>query len=304
MTIKRKRTKLEEVRKRKSSPEDLSSRAMLVKLRISRWGAKTNDQDVVNEVAERKHSEASYGKYTKSLLRSEHLRAYKIAGRECRKIHKHYTSQWDTGVGLLPASLYFDYTKSIGEKRREADRHVKAFVAEYADQWNKGLKEYRKALGDLFNEEDYPEPKYVEKKFGIQIRIFPIQDPNDFRVQLSGDTSDKLKKEMHSDFQDSLREAMKEPVIRLQELVTKVHEKLADENAIFRDSLIENVRELVEILPKLNVLDDPDITSLIHQTKKGICSVSDTKALRHDAKYRKEVSNSAKSILKSMKGMA
>ena len=303
MTTRKQRPTLASVRKQKSSPSDLSQRAMLVKLRISRWGAKTNDQDVVVEVAKQKHSDAALGNYTKFLLRSEHLRAYKIAGRECRKLHRQLTLPWDEGVGLLPSSMYFDYTKAIGEKRREAESHVKAFVAEYKKQWDGGLKDYRKALGELFDEGDYPEPGNVAKKFGIQIRTFPIQDPNDFRVQLSSDVSSKIKKEMHADFQSSLQEAMRDPIVRLHELVSKVHEKLSDDDAIFRDSLIENVRELVDILPKLNVLNDPKITALVHQTKKSICSISDMKALRKDVKYRKDVAKSAQSILKSMKGI-
>ena len=66
--------------------------------------------------------------------------------------------------------------------------------------------------------------------------------------------------------------------------------------------MIGTVQELVEILPSLNVLNDPKIAAMIKQTEKEICSVSDVKALRNDPKYRKEVAKSADAILKSMKG--
>ena len=40
-----------------STPGDLSTRAMLVRLRINRWGAKRNDSDVAMEVAKSKNSD-------------------------------------------------------------------------------------------------------------------------------------------------------------------------------------------------------------------------------------------------------
>ena len=85
-------------------------------------------------------------------------------------------------------------------------------------------------------------------------------------------------------------------------MVAKVERTLKDEDKIFRDSLIENVRELTEILPSLNIVSDPDIADLIKQTQKDIGSISDVKALRKDPEYRKDVAKSASKILKQMKG--
>lgn len=285
-----------------ATPGDLSTQAMLVKLQISRWGAKRNDGDVAEEVAKMKHSDAQLGRFTKQLLKSDALTAYKRKARECRRFHRLMTLPWDEGVGLLPAELYFKYTETISEKRREAEQYIEEFVTEYTAQWDNKLAGYKKSLGDLFNEADYPEPKDVRKKFGIRIRTYQIQDPNDFRVKMSGNTASGIKKQMQDDFSQDMTVAIRAPIIRLHECLTKVQGKLKNGEAIFRDSLIGNVRELVEILPALNVLNDPEINKLIKQTEKDICSVHDIKALRTDATYRHEVAKSAASILKSMKG--
>ncbi len=288
--------------KPKDTPSDLSTRAMLVRLRINRWGAKRNDSEIAMEVAKTKNSDAELGKFTKQLLKSDALDTFRKLSRQCRKLHKYYTLPWDEGVGLLPADMYFKYTEVIGEKQREAMKAADEFVTEYKAQWNNGLSDYRKGLGQLFNADDYPEPNRVRSKFGIHIRTSTIQDPNDFRVKMSADTSDDLKKQMLSDFQDNLKDAMRNPIMRLFEQLKHVQGKLHEKDAVFRDSLIGNIQELVEILPSLNVLGDPKITAMIEQTKKEICSVSDVKALRNDPKYRKEVAKSADAILKSMKG--
>jgi hypothetical protein len=284
-----------------ATPDDISSRAMLVKLKIRRWGAKRNDSGIAQEVADMKHSDAELGKFTKHLLKSDALNTYRKTSRECRRIHRYMTLPWDDGVGLLPADLYFKYSEAISEKRREAETFIDEFVKEYTVQWKAGLKDYRKSLGDMFNEGDYPDPSQVRSKFGIDIRTYPIQDPNDFRVKMSGEESKNLKKQMMSDFRSDLQEAVRIPVLRLHEVLEKVKEKLTVGDAVFRDSLIENVRELVEVLPSLNVLNDPALTKLIKQTEKDICSVSDVAALRQDPKYRQEVAKSADAILKGMK---
>ncbi len=283
-------------------PNDVSTQNMLAKLRINRWGAKKNDSEIAMEIAKIKGSDEELGKFTKSLLKSDALDNYRKTGRKCRKLHKYYTLPWDDGVGLLPAKLYFKYTEVVGEMQREAMKYADEFVAEYKTQWNDGLKDYRKGLSDMFNEDDYPEPNRIRAKFGIYIRIRPIEDPNDFRVKMSAEVAGDLKKQMLSDFQDNLKDALRSPIMRLFEQLKHVQEKLRDNDAVFRDSLIGNVQALVEILPSLNVLNDPKIDAMIKQTEKEICSVSDIKALRSDPKYRKEVAKSADAILKSMKG--
>ncbi len=285
-----------------ATPDDLSTQNMLVKLRINRWGAKKNDSDIAMEVAKSKNSDEELGKFTKSLLKSEALDNFRKTGRKARKLHKYYSLPWGDGEGILPAKLYFKYTEAVGEKQREGMKYADEFVAEYKIQWNDGLKDYRKGLGDMFNEDDYPEPNRIRAKFGIYIRIRPIEDPNDFRVKMSGDTSKDLKKQMLSDFQDNMKDALRSPIMRLFEQLQHVQEKLRDNDAVFRDSLIGNVQSLVDILPSLNILNDPKIAAMIKQTDKEICSVSDVKALRSDPKYRKEVAKSADAILKSMKG--
>lgn len=285
-----------------SVPNDLRTKAMLVRLRINRWGAKVNDSEAAGEVARNKHADPELGRYTKLLLKSDALDMHRKTARACRKRHKFYTLPWDEGVGLLPAELYFEYTKAIGELQREAEKYARQFVEEYKAQWNNGLGDYKKGLGEMFNEDDYPDPSRVKSKFGIHIRAYPIENPNDFRVKMSADVSDDIKKQMRQDMQSNLQDALRVPVTRLYEVVSHVQEKLNNGDAVFRDSLIGNVEKLVDILPALNVTNDPQIDKLIKQTDKEICGVSDMKALRTDPAYRKQVAKSASDILKQMKG--
>ena len=279
---------------------DLLTKAMLVKFSSSCWGAKKNDREVAQEVAEKHKSDANMGKFTKVLLASEHREAYKKVAREAYSYHRANTLPWDEGTGLLPASKFWKYNEEMERLKREAETHAEAFATEYRKQWDNGLSEYRKALGDLFDKEDYPEPSHVRAKFGIKIRVSAITNPNDFRVQL-GSGGEKVRQQMLEDMKVDLQEAMKEPYRRLFKAISKIHDRISEADAKFRDSLIDNAKELVEILPELNVTNDPELTKLIDAVKKELC-VHDVDALRKDKKYRSEVAKSAAEILKGMQG--
>ena len=284
------------------SPGSLAERAMLVKLTISCWGAKRNDHNVAQEVADKHQSDATMGRFTKVLLKSENREKFLKVAREAKVVHRRMTLPWDEGVGLLPASMYFKFTEAMSEKRRKAEEHIEAFVKEYAEQWNGGMSRYKAQLGSLFDENDYPEPDRVRSKYGIRVRTFPISDPNDFRVQMSEEAKDALKAQMFQDYRSELEDALKIPFVRLHRVLSKVQEKLSEEDAIFRDSLIDNVREMVELLPALNITGNKDLEALLNRTNKEVAGIVDMKALRKDPKFRKQVAASAASILKGMKG--
>ena len=284
-----------------SNTEDLLSKAMLVRFSTSCWGAKKNDSEVAEEVATKHKSDSSLGKFTKSLLKSEARNEYRKVCREAYALHRRFTLPWDEGVGLLPASMFWKYNEEMEVLKRKAEELANEFVKEYRAEWSGGLAQYKKALGDLFNAEDYPEPDQVKAKFGIRIRVQPLTNPNDFRVQLGNGTTDTVKQQMMDDLKADLSEALKAPWERLHKAVVKIHTRLADSDAVFRDTLIDNVKELIEILPALNVTGDPELTRLINSVKKDLC-VDDVKALRKDEKFRAEVAKNAADILAGMKG--
>ena len=106
---------------------------------------------------------------------------------------------------------------------------------------------------------------------------------------------------MESRVKDREAEAMKDLFVRLNTVIEHFAEKLSDKEAIFRDSLVENVIELVNLLPKLNVVGDADLESLRKETQKKLCAY-EPDTLRKDAKVRDKAAGDAKAILDKMAG--
>ena len=111
----------------------------------------------------------------------------------------------------------------------------------------------------------------------------------------------KIKKEVEKSVNDAFNTAMQNLWERLRDVVARMVDKLSDKDAVFRDSLVENIVELVNILPKLNVTGDPKLTKITKEIEGSLCNVS-PKELRDNEVVREKVATKAKSILDAMEG--
>jgi hypothetical protein len=99
---------------------------------------------------------------------------------------------------------------------------------------------------------------------------------------------------MKTAFEEAHRDAVK----RLFDCVSRIHERLAQPEAIFRDSLISNASELCDILTRLNISGDVNLETLRAATATLATVQPDT--LRNDAVTRIQVANDAQGILDSI----
>lgn len=88
---------------------------------------------------------------------------------------------------------------------------------------------------------------------------------------------------------------------RIADVVSKFHERMDDPDAVFRNSLMNNIADLVELIPGLNVLDDPDIEAIRLDMKQRLAGV-DPEDVRKDPEFRQELAGEAKEILDRMAG--
>jgi hypothetical protein len=86
---------------------------------------------------------------------------------------------------------------------------------------------------------------------------------------------------------------------RLYDRLQKTYEKLVQPDAIFRDSLIENITEICEILPRLNINDDTDLEQMRQDVLNKVAAFSpDT--LRQDKTLRSDTASETKAIMDKM----
>ena len=78
-------------------------------------------------------------------------------------------------------------------------------------------------------------------------------------------------------------------------------EKLQDKEGIFRDSLVTNIRDLCELIPRLNFTDDARLEELRTQAEKDLAAY-DPEDLRKNQFARMETADAAADLLAKMAG--
>jgi hypothetical protein len=275
----------------------IHSRAMLVSLKISAWSARKHDKKVSQEVADNHHASGDVGRYIKKLFPQDAktYAALNTALGELRAKHYEQTLAWsDEGWRLLPIANHGTYTTMVRQERARIDGLLSDFIAEYPTLRDQA----RQVLNGMFKPEDYPAPLDLQKRYSIKVDFNPVPTGSDFRVELDTATLEEIARDTEDRVTQAVKQAQEDAVERLHECVTRISERLNDPKAIFRDSLIENARELTDVLTRLNVTDDPRIEELRSRVEQ-LAQVS-PEALRTLPFQRATTASEADAILADM----
>jgi hypothetical protein len=280
----------------------LSRKAVLVSVNISQWTARKLDRKVTDEVNRAHNAAKDAGRYNKLLIEAEHLAEVNKLVSSARSLHYSMTRPWaDEGPRILPNALYSKFTDAFRNLKREFQIAADAFCAGYPSF----VEERKKSLNGLFKEADYPSANDIRNKFKLELNVLPLPDAEDFRTDLDPDTLADIKREMSETSGKVLDDAMKQTFVEITELVGHMAKKLNEQTAktkqkgerkFYLDSLVNNVRDLADLLPAFNLTDDPKLTAITNRIAKELC-VEDAKELRKNDEAAKTVAKSADEIV-------
>jgi len=274
----------------------LTDKALLVQLSISQWSARKYDRKVTKEILTQHGASMGAGRFNKSLLPmngyldSVHKKATAIR-------QKYYTNTLPWGIEgtqMLPSANYLEFMTEFRKEKGEWESLVAEFISNYSR-----LKEDAKRLlpNGLYNESDYPCDDSIHEKFNIDMAVFPVPS-DDFRVEIGDAELNNIQQDVERRVAEASEIAMADIWKRLYDRVKHMSEKLADPKAIFRDTMVENTRELCALLPRLNFADDPNLEDLRQQVEGSLLMHPD--ALRNNPVLRDEKAQEAKDIMDKM----
>lgn len=280
----------------------LTSRAMLSALKVTQWTARKLDKAATTKVVADAGAHSNAGRFNKTLVAPEALARIVSATNKAREVHYARTLPWlDDGARILPAAGYADYSAAMRTVRQDFEEAAREFIAAYP-----GFREAaRTRLGTMYQPADYPEVADVEARFSFSIRVMPLPDATDFRVALPQDVLDAIKADAAQDSRNALAGAMADVRARVVETVGRMAERLAaykpatntdKAEGVFRDSLVDNVRELADVLPSFNLTGDAGFAALIERIRGQLCGL-DAAALRNDPAARAETAAAAAAIV-------
>ncbi|TXF11621.1 hypothetical protein [Pelomicrobium methylotrophicum] len=272
-----------------------SENAMFAGLTLRVWTARKYDKRVSEEVAEIHNAPPSAGRYNKRLIDHPAYERVISALGDARVFHyKNTLASHLDGWRVLTTSNFEPYSDGIRKRKQK----VSMLVSDLVEAWPEAIAEARARLNGMFSDGDYPDPRGLHERFGIEVSIIPLPNPGAFCPGLEGEAAEEAIANVREQEAKAVEAAMRDLWEKLYSPVSKMVERLSDPNAIFRDSLVENLREMVEILPRLNFTGDGRFDELVQRARS--LSVHQPQALRDDKALRADVAAKAAEIAAQM----
>jgi hypothetical protein len=274
---------------------NLNDRALLVSLNIGGWSGRRIDKRVTQDIASANGVTTSAGRYNKSLLPNcDLLSDIQQKDNHIRAKFYENTLPWGVeGQQILPVSNYLTFMNDFRREKAERTQLVSNFVSQYDALRVRAQTD----LGPLFNPDDYPDSDRIAEKFYMDLQVMPVPT-TDFRVQISSEELTRIQQDVETRVQKAQNTAMNDLWQRVFDKVKHIAEKCADPKAIFRDSMIENARELCELLPRLNFADDPHLETMRQEIEAKL--LRHPEALRTNPVLRQDTAIEAKAIMDKM----
>jgi hypothetical protein len=290
----------------------IGSSAMLVELSIRSWTGRKLDKSVSAEIDNAKKTKTSVVNANKNLMAGTGVldKIIKQAAA-IRSWHISQTLPWtDNGSRLLPMSNFMAYKEQLGVM----EQGYNALVDKFIDAYPNLIIAAAFQLGDLFDRTEYPEVHTLRNRFSMQYSFFPVPQAGDFRIDINEEAKAEILSNCEKAYNDRLENAMKDAWARLHECLTRMSDRLqydeVDEEVdgrwekvlkprVFRDSMVDNAKELVELLQHLNLTKDP-VMEQARRDLKNILDRHNVDTLRGSYTAREAVKSQVDAILNKM----
>ncbi len=280
----------------------IHDQAMLAYVSVSCWSARKLDRKASKQVTKDAKATDDAARVNKYLLASadESLKELQRIGGQVRKFLDSHSLPWDDAGNRL---LSNQTAMSIIGDLYEYVKQFNAKADEFADAYPVLRAQALHNLGDMGDDQEYPQPDRIREKFTMRLSLSPIPTGfSDLRTGLSPDQVQALQAHCVANITSQVNDALRSAWERLRGDVAKVAERMAlspeGERKIFKNSLIENLRETCDILDSLNVFDSDEMKVMCRYVREHIALPPET--LRTQVTAAEQVRLNAEAALKRM----
>ena len=291
-------------------PNILQKHAMLINVSICKWN--NNRQSKSGTAALEKHFDIDNGYKQKNRVRAyksaidpEYLKPIdKICNAFRTYIYQVTLPYNDAGKRLLSASLFEKVNDQIRTFKTDFEIEKDNIKLNFSAWQNQAKQD----LNGLYNDSDYPDGNELDKKFSYSVDFEPVPAASAFQVEILDKYAIEIRDQIEKNSNKTLQNALSDCWRRIYESVkslsgkmqeTRQDKKGQDTSPVFRNSLIENINDLVELLPDLNITNDPLLENMRVRLQNELAGI-DPDELRESSGSRKEVAEKANNILKDL----
>lgn len=270
----------------KPSAEGLLSKAVIISFKTGRFGNNrkvrksqvkvfANDPDAYEPYSAGKEIEKDALKVSKELLDSKELQAIGSFDQKTRQKLLQYClpSYVEEGYYFLPISLIKTVDGFLAVAKADRTGLVNAFFNTYGTK----KREARLRLGPLFREADYPEEAEVRESFTWRVRYISFSVPGSLKeISMSLFNQEKERQEaMWEEAAAEVRIALRESMAGLVEhAISKLSYQSSGKPQIFRDSMVKNMEQFLDLFEKRNLTNDNDLAAIVAQARQLMAGVN------------------------------
>lgn len=282
---------------------ELHTKAIRIHLLWGYWRPEKTDKAITNQTNASLGVSAGRGHYDKDLFSPEYMKGLREHTSKVKMYYYRHTLPWEDKVSRLIASARIEETSIyLNRQIEEYDRILRATVGDEA-AYQQAVYDQRVFMGSAWNVGDYPSREHFMSKYHAHLDILPLVSSADIRCELSEELKRQIIASVERDTEERYRLAMADCWKRLYEPVRKMAEALGDPKQTFKDTLVSNVREICEIMPELNILDDAELKRLTAEVYGKLAQGTDPDDLRDNLIERAEYSKRASELADVLKRM-
>lgn len=273
--------------------------AVLVSLNISSWDANCQDKRVSKDVADANNvTDTRACRLRKSLLpNSELMKRLRTAMSAARNFHYRNTLAWmHDGPRMLATANFDAYMTEMRQLRATFEACVDDVVACYDDL----REDARQVLGTLYNPEDYPSRDSLKRRYGFEIKIQPMPASEGLlSLGLADEEVESLRAKLEADMAETFERAHRRLWEELYERLGKLRSAITDEKSTVREKAISSIRELAELLPRMNIMNDERLDMLSERLLASLEGVT-ASDIKVDARARANVASQTQDVFDVM----
>ncbi len=247
------------------------------------------------ETSRRHNAQEEQGNFIKHLFLKKDVQPLTLIRSRIINTIDEMTLPYDKSYRLIPTEKYFEFSEYIANASTEFDVARTDFLRKYDDC----LANAKQALGELFDPHDYPYPQELSERifFRLDATVLPPDNAFDGLAGLSEEEIENLKAQAAENQKVKIEKSMSHLLERLVDSLRRAVVRLSVEDAIFRNTLIENIdTALVSIEGLMSVSNNTRLQGIVEEVREMVNGVS-PEALRNDSELREETAVKTQKLL-------
>lgn len=280
------------------SANTVQANFMLVDLIVSFKEFSMQDNSETEKLCDDTGATKGAARVRKTLIDKKYLKSIRAEITAAKATHAFMTLPYlDRSYRMLRSTLYMQYISKMNTHQARIADAVNDFMEIYPELIYKS----KESLGALWKAEDYPHIGDLRDAYGIRSYVMPMPNINSISLltEVSEEEKSRIIRQAEQDATDRINKAMASIWNRAYKAVSAFADAMGREKGRLHESLITNMVEFCDILPDLNITNDP-VLAKMGQNIRGTLCLNSAEIYRADAPLRKTIADEASKIAAAM----